>query len=128
MRLLLLFLSPLALAVGCTSTAGDSDSAGVVDTDTDDEVDTEDTFECPTPEMHVTGNDPPVVGDYWEVFLWCDDTLMTGAMHMSIDPPTMATIENYYLTFNEEGTGTLSVQVGTIRAEREVVVGPAEGP
>ncbi len=128
MRLLLPFFSPLALAAGCTSTGGDSDSAGVVDTDTDDGVDTEDTFECPTPEMHVTGDDPPVVGDYWEVFLWCDETLMTGAMHMSIDPPTMATIEDYHLTFNEEGTGTLSVQVGTIKAEREVVVGPAESP
>jgi len=126
-RLLLPFLSPLALALGCTSTGDDSDSAPVVDTD-DDPVDTEDTFECPTPEMHVTGNDPPVVGDYWEVFLWCDNTLMTGAMHMSIDPPTLATIEDYHLTFNEAGTGTLAVQVGTIKAEREVIVGAVESP
>ena len=117
--LTILLLNPLS---GCTSaTEGDSGE----EVDNEDTEDTEEPFECPTPEIHVNGEDPPVVGAYWEVFLWCDNTLMTGAMHMGIDPPSMATIEDYHMVYNEAGTGVLSVQVGTIKAEREVIVGAA---
>lgn len=108
----------LAALSGCAPAGGDS---GAV-VDTQPQADTDDDFSCPTPEIHVTGNDPAKVGDTWDVFLWCGDTLMTGAMHMSIDPPTMGTVSDYHLTFNEAGTGTLDVQVGTIRAERTVEV------
>lgn len=113
---MILSFSPLS---GCAA-PGD-DSGAVVDSG--DPVDTHDDFECPTPELHVNGDDPPVVGDYWEVFLWCDDTLMTGTMLMRIDPPALADIEDYHLTFNEAGAGTLFVQVGSIRGERTVDVG-----
>ena len=97
------------------------DDSGVV-VDTSPEDDTRDDFSCPTPEMRVNGEDPPSVGDYWEVFLWCGDTLMTGAMHMSIDPPSLATIDDYHMTYNEAGSGVLAVQVGTLKAERAVEV------
>ena len=116
---------PTILALGAlTGCAAPGDDSGAI-SDSGDPVDTQDHFECPTPEIRVSGDDPPVVDDYWEVFLWCDNTLMTGAMHMGIDPPSMATIEDYHLTFNEAGVGTLSVQVGTIKGEREVDVGSA---
>ncbi|MSP55532.1 MAG: hypothetical protein EXR69_08015 [Myxococcales bacterium] len=109
------------LLAACAAPVAD-DSAPVA---IDEPDDTDDDFTCETPEIHVNGNDPPVVGDYWEVLLWCDDTLLMGAMHMSIVPPDMATIEDYTMTFNLSGTGALSVQVGTIKATRDVVVSEA---
>lgn len=114
----------LALCTGLAACAAPvtDDSAPV---DTQEPEDNNDDFTCDTPELHINGNDPPTVGDYWEVLLWCDNTLMTGAMHMSIEPPDMATIEDYTMTFNLAGTGTLSVQVGTIETSREVVVSEA---
>lgn len=106
------------LSAGCTAKGGDTAEP----VDTSPQNDTEDDFSCPTPEVHVTGNDPARVGDSWDVFLWCGDTLMTGAMHMSIDPPTMGTVDDYHLTFNEAGTGLLEVQVGSLKADRTVEV------
>jgi hypothetical protein len=43
-------------------------------------------------------------------------------MHMSIDPPSLATIDDYHMTYNEAGSGVLAVQVGTLKAERAVEV------
>ena len=111
-------LMSLFALVGCGPKV-EEDSSPVVDTSP--EEDTEE-FSCPTPEMRVNGEDPPSVGDYWEVFLWCGNTLMTGAMHMSIDPPSLATIDDYHMTYNEAGSGVLSVQVGSLRDERAVEV------
>lgn len=116
---------PLALALLAACAGGrPDDSAPPANTDVDTHDDGDD-FTCETPELHINGADPPSVGDYWEVLLWCDDTLMTGAMHMSIDPPEMATIEDNTMTFNLAGTGVLSVQVGTIQTARDVVVSEA---
>ena len=111
-------------ALPACSAQGD-DTAANTDTDTFDTVDTNEQFTCDNPEIHVNGTQPPSVGDYWEVLLWCDNTLMTGAMHMSIDPPDMATIEDYKLTWNLAGTGSLTVQVGTIAASEDVTVAEA---
>jgi hypothetical protein len=106
-------------ALGGCGPKVEDDSGPVVDTSP---VDDTEEFSCPTPEMRVNGEDPPSVGDYWEVFLWCGNTLMTGAMHMSIDPPSLATIDDYHMTYNEAGSGVLSVQVGSLRDERAVEV------
>ncbi len=114
----------LTLLLALTACTGGPDDTGVDTADSaPQDSDTDEEFSCPTPEIRVNGDDPPAIGTYWEVFLWCDNTLMTGAMHMSIVPATMATIEDYSMTFNEAGEGVLAVQVGSIRAERAVEVG-----
>ncbi len=79
---------------------------------------------CDAITMEVHGTDPPVVGDEWTVWLYCDDALLTGAMLLQLDPPELATVEDNVAVFLTEGEGILRMQVGSRRAEREVSVGP----
>lgn len=109
--------------------AGSPADSGVDTADSTEHTDdTDGDFNCDfnrdSPEIRVNGEDPPSVGTEWDVFLWCGDVLMTGAMHISIDPPELAVIEDYQLTFVADGDGLLEVQVGSIRAERAVTVSP----
>lgn len=118
-RALSLVLLP-ALLGACTGkdedTGGDT-SPEVVDTGDYQGV------ECDVTEIRVDGNDPPVVGDTWSIFLWCDDALLTGAMVVQFTPPEVAELEENVATFVEPGSATLNVQVGRHRASRDVKIG-----
>lgn len=80
---------------------------------------------CDAVTMRVDGADPPVVGDTWTVWLYCDDALLTGAAVLQVDPPSLATIEDNRATFVETGAGTVRLQVGSRRGEQAVKVGAA---
>jgi hypothetical protein len=116
----------VASILACAGKSDSADSEVPVDTGetTDPYTGTTEPFSCPTPEIHVGGEDPPVVGNEWDVFLWCDSTLMTGPMSVMVDPPSLATIEKYHIVWVESGTAHLTVQVGSLKAERDVEVGP----
>lgn len=89
-------------------------------------VDTEDSASnqptCDTPEIRVNGDDPPAVGDEWGIFLWCDDTLLTGATVVRFDPPEIAELYENNATFVEAGDAMLYMQVGRYNGSRAVTV------
>lgn len=99
----------------------------VVDTGPDAEVvDTEDSGSdqptCDTAEIRVDGEDPPTVGDEWNIFLWCDDTLLMGATIVRFDPPEIAELYENTATFVEPGEAVLYMQVGRYTGSRTVTV------
>lgn len=75
--------------------------------------------------IKVNGEEPPVVGDTWTVWLYCDDALLTGTFILGVDPPTAATIEQdtTNLTWVEAGPATVNLQVGSRRGSLDVEVG-----
>jgi len=77
---------------------------------------------CEEIRLEVGGNDPPVVGDVWLVWLYCDEALLTGTMLLQFSPPELASVEDNEATFLSAGTGTMRMQVGSKWQEREVVV------
>lgn len=93
------------------------------ETEEDSETEPDDTFTCDVPELRINGEEPPIVGDVWTVFLWCGDTLMTGAMVLAFDPPTIAEVESNNAEFVEAGDAVMSLQVGRYAAEQDVTVG-----
>lgn len=80
---------------------------------------------CDAITLRVDGNDPPVVGDAWTVWLYCDDALLTGTTILQFDPPDLATVTDNNATFLAAGEGLVRMQVGSRRAERDVVVAAA---
>lgn len=99
----------------------------VIDTGAEAEVvDTDDSGSyqpaCETPDIRVDGEDPPAVGDEWNIFLWCDDTLLTGATVVRFDPPEIAELYENSATFVEAGDAMLYMQVGRYNGSRAVTV------
>lgn len=80
---------------------------------------------CDAVTLQVNGADPPVVGDVWTVWLYCDDALLTGAMILQFDPPELASVQDNSAVFLTEGKGVVRMQVGSRRAEQSVTVGAA---
>ena len=120
--LVLLCAGFLAACLGLGS-GGDDTGGSVLLVDTaDTEEDSEDEGGCEEVTLKVIGDEPPVVGDTWVVWLYCDDALMTGVMVVQIDPTDFALIEDNEVTFVTAGTGTLTVQTGSFRFEEEVTV------
>lgn len=76
--------------------------------------------------LDIDGNDPPIVGDTWRVWLYCDEALLTGTMLLQFTPPELASVEDNLATFLASGTGTMRMQVGSKWQEREVEVAVAE--
>ncbi len=121
---------PLIALVACLQACAPKadDSAGAVDTHGNSDTNT---FSCPSPAIHVNGSatiPAPAVGDVWNVLIWCDSTLLTGAMHVTVDPPTMATIDANNVTWAVPGSASLFVQDGTIQATEDVTVADAGTP
>ena len=108
-------LLPL-LILGCTQPEGDS---AVQIADTEEDVVHQ---ECNVAEIHINGDDPPQVGTEWEVFLWCDGRLQTGASRLIFDPSDIATVAQYRATFVKSGDATMTIQVGSWRQSRDVTV------
>lgn len=99
-----------------TDTGEDADDSEVQDSGSDQP-------ECETADIRINGNDPPVVGDTWTIFLWCSDTLLTGATVVRFDPPQIAELYENEATFIEAGDAMLYMQVGRYTGERSVTVG-----
>lgn len=114
---MILFASLLACAGPDPVDTGTADTGEPADTDTYDRPD------CDEPEIRVSGSDPPLVGDEWTIFLWCEDTLLTGAMVVQFDPPEVAELDENIATFIESGEATLYVQVGRYSNSRAVTIG-----
>ncbi len=110
----------LLLLLACFGPKTDPDDE---DESEEEESETDDTFTCDVPELKVNGEDPPAVGDEWTVFLWCGDTLMTGAMVLSFTPPELAEVTDNVALFVEPGDGVMKLQVGRYWQERDVSVG-----
>lgn len=98
-------------------------AGGAEETDTDEPVDTEDTYvPCTDTWIEFEGPEAPRVGDSWTVYLYCDGALMMGAMILRFEPPEFATLDENVATFQQAGTAVMKVQMGTYREEMEVTV------
>ena len=66
----------------------------------------------------------PKVGTSWYVLLWCDNILEQGPSVLQVSPPSLATVDptDPILTFEKTGYGTVSMQVGTLYAENDIVI------
>ena len=95
------------------------------DTAVDDSPPESEGWDCDELYMKITGEEEPVVGDTWVVWLWCDDTLMAGVSRLSFDPPDFAMIDNNEATFLYAGSATMQMQVGAERATQKVTVAEA---
>jgi hypothetical protein len=111
----------LLLLAACTGDAP-QDTAPIEEVDDTPTVDP-----CEVLEIHVTGDDPPQVGDEWTLWMWCDNALMTGAMRLSFDPPEFATVSENRAQFLLVGDATLTLQVGSRRLSRDVTVTEEQG-
>lgn len=69
------------------------------------------------------GEDEPMVGDSWTVWLYCDDALLTGPTVIRFDPLDFATVQDNVVTWVRDGKGIMRVQTGAEWAELTVVVG-----
>lgn len=78
---------------------------------------------CDALELEVDGPQPPVVGDEWAVWLFCDGSLLTGTMVLRFDPPDVASTDSNHATFVAAGEATMRMQVGSMRVEEELTVG-----
>lgn len=109
--------------VACTEPAEEDSAAPEEEERPDTDVE-----ECASTEIRYNGSDAPAVGDTWEVLLVCDDAVHAGASKASSDPLDFVSYDDsgsaLVATFLLEGTGTLFLQSGRIKAEREVTVGP----
>jgi hypothetical protein len=114
----------LAFLLACHAPTSDDTAAAVVDSVP---VDTGSGGgqDCSEVSIRVSGNDPPVVGDDWTIFLWCDEGLLTGSSVVRFDPAEVARLEDNSATFVEAGEATLYMQVGRFSASRAVSVGEA---
>lgn len=109
-----------ALLLACAPTTDDSaEPVHVVTHDT--HVDNS----CESLTLVVDGEDPPVVGDTWTLWMYCDEALVTGAMILQADPPDLATITDNNATFLRVGAGVMRLQVGNRQLEQAVEVGEA---
>ena len=93
-----------------------ADSAPVEETEYPEVV------ECDSLEIRADGNDPPVVGDVWTIFLICDDVLLAGASHVGLDPAESATANENVLTWAQPGPAVITLQTGRFKTTREVTV------
>ncbi len=64
------------------------------------------------------------VGESWTVLLWCGDILEQGPSVLQITPPHLASVDtsNPIMTFEQTGSGTIYMQVGTYNAEEQITV------
>ena len=110
-------LSCAAFAAGCHHDTHDTSHVSP-----DDTVDSGTTdLSCAKLEIDFDGPDPPYVGDSWDLHFWCDGALITVAV-IRFDPPTLASVEEFTATFLEAGDGTLTMQYGAQREEKELTV------
>ena len=109
----------LLLALGCGPKEIDTGTAPAETEPTHDYT----SHTCDELIIDVNGEDPPVVGDLWTVWLYCDEALLTGTQILQFDPPELATVTDNNATFLIAGEGTMRIQVGSKRSERAVVVG-----
>ena len=85
-------------------------------------VDTEDKDPCGEVRVVFDGPQEPKVGDIWGVLLYCDEALLMGPMVIQVTPTSLATIGEQTITFVEAGTGTIRINSGAFRYEKEVEV------
>lgn len=78
---------------------------------------------CEETWVNYVGEDEPVVGDEWTVWLYCDDALLTGPMIIRFDPLDFATVYDNVVTWRQTGEAMMYVQTGAERAELTVTVG-----
>lgn len=66
----------------------------------------------------------PEVGDVWELRMFCDGVLMTGANLLKFTPPNVAVVDTEMTnaTFVTAGEATMLLQSGNIQYFRDLVV------
>ena len=109
----------MLLMVAC-----DDDSDGKSDTGEAVEDDDGAPEPCQVVELEALGPDAPVVGDSWTLWLRCDGATLAGWGVYTVDPIGLAEFEDNVATFQESGSGTLTVQNGTYSDSIEVTVLP----
>lgn len=119
----------LMMLAACGGEAGvDSAAAAVGDTGQEGRTDSDEPegkAGCEEVAIKVIGEEPPVVGDSWTLYLDCDGAVMTGTTVVRVDPADFATLADNVVTWTTAGTADLSVQVGSTRLVEEVTVGEA---
>lgn len=87
-------------------------------------VDTNSKLECATMDIQPDLNDPdpPHVGDSWTIFLWCDDTLLTGASRVILTPPEAGTIAENVITWAEAGDVDVFMQTGVYKTTETISI------
>ena len=113
-------LAPLLLLIGC----GDPVTAETAEETTFTMTHTTETTDSGCDELFIEyyGEDEPVVGDTWTIWMKCDDITMMGASVIQFDPLDFALIEDNEITFQMEGTGLLMMQTGSFQAEMSIEV------
>ena len=116
----------LVLLVSCAPGMADNtndDAAGI-----DLPVDTGPEGEC-EPNIRVHGTRvseyaSPRLGETWTLHMWCDNSLVQGPSVLQVEPSGLADIDNFSdtLTWVSTGSGTISLQTGSIQSEEEVEV------
>lgn len=99
--------------------------AEVVDTSPEPAVEDSPYEPCVELEIDPLGPSSPVVGDAWTVWLRCDGATLTGVSVLRFDPSDFATLDGNVCTFRYAGTATMTLQVGSEKAEMLVEVGEA---
>ena len=68
---------------------------------------------CEEVTLNYDGEDEPVVGDMWTVWLKCDGALLMGPSVLSVEPVEFAQIFDKTVTFAMAGSGDIRLQTGT---------------
>lgn len=66
--------------------------------------------------------DPPHVGDVWTVFLWCDDTLITGTSRFALNPPDAGVVNDNEITWAVAGDVELVMRTDVYEATETITV------
>lgn len=115
------FLAPLLLLIGCGEPVV---AETAVETTVTTSITTEPTGSgCDKLIIEYYGEDEPVIGDTWTIWLKCDGVTMMGASVIQFDPLDFATLDENEVTFQREGTGILMMQTGSFQVEMTIVVG-----
>lgn len=109
-----------ALASACET------PSGLVDTSPEDVVDDSPYEPCVELEIDPLGPNNPVVGDEWTVWLRCDGATLTGVSVLRFDPSDFASLDGNVCTFRYAGSATMTLQVGSEKAEMQVEVAEAQ--
>ncbi len=109
----------MVVGAGCGEKSSEADTA----VDTGDERPESSGETCGVVELRPDGPPAPVVGDHWNLLLYCDDALLTGASTFRSDPADTVTFDEYVATFLVAGEVTITMQVGRYRDDVTVTVG-----
>jgi hypothetical protein len=111
-----------AMAVLCAALGACEGAADPVDTSPPVVDEGSDYEPCEVLEIDPLGPNPPGVGDQWTVWLRCDGATLTGVSVLRFTPSDFATLDGNVATFLYAGTATMSLQVGSEKAEMQVEV------